>query len=612
MRGTGIRSRRLRRKRASLLAIVALGSAALGIAGYETDAFRAVELDTVDGRFTIRGNQGPSPDVVVVQVDDKTFLELGLQWPFKRSIHGELIDRLRRDRARAIGYDVQFTEPSSPELGGVAEDSALVDAIDRAHGRVVLATTEVDEGGQSGIFGANGDQILRSVGARPGNTVLPQDPGGVFRRVPYSTQKLESFGLVLAETATKRKLRPGEVGEGWIDYAGKPGTVRAVSFSDALRGKVPPATFRNKIVVVGASAPTLQDLHATATSGDELMSGPEIQANAVDTALRGFPLQSADDWLNLLAIVLLALVAPIASLLLAPLRALALALAGGAVYLVVAQLAFNQGTVLTVVYALGALAVSIVGALGVHYAVAVSERVKLRDVFGRFVPEGVVEQVVERIDEDLRLGGEEAEATVLFSDLRGFTSFSETMPASRVIEVLNRYLASMSEAIRDHGGTLCSYLGDGILAVFGAPIPQPDHADRALAAAREMLGPQLARFNAELRAEGVDEGFLMGIGLNTGTVMAGNVGSEWRCEYTVIGDTVNTASRLEGMTKGTPHSLFFADATKEALAAEPDDLVYVDELPVRGRTGVVKLWSLSSTAKPAPAPEAQPTARAGR
>lgn len=604
MRGIGIRSRRRRRKRASLLALVALVAAALGVVGYSAEAFHTVELDTVDARFNIRGNQGAPENVVVVQIDDKTFNELGERWPFRRSFHGRMVDRLRKDGARAIGYDVQFTEPS-PDI---KQDYALVDAIERARGRVVLATTEVDESGQSNIFGANGDRILRSIGARPGNTVLPPDPGGVIRRVPYSTQKLDSFALVLAEVAGAPKIARAAVpaAGALIDYAGKPGAVRTLSFSDVLEGRVRPGVFRDKIVVIGASAPTLQDLHATSSSGDELMSGPEIQAHAVATALAGFPLEDGPGWLDVLAIVLLALIAPLASLFLSPLRALALALAAGAGYVVLAQVAFDSDLVLALVYPLGALAISSVGALSVHYATAVSERVKLHDMFGRFVPAQVVDQVVERIDDDLRLGGEEAEATVLFSDLRGFTTFSETMPASRVIEILNRYLATMSEAIREHGGTLCSYLGDGILAVFGVPIGQPDHADRALAAAREMLGPALEQFNAELRAEGVDEGFLMGIGLNTGPVMHGNVGSEWRCEYTVIGDTVNTASRLEGMTKNTEHSLFFADATREALHHEPEDIVYVDELPVRGRSGVVKLWSTTSTAKPVPAKPAPP------
>ena len=139
------------------------------------------------------------------------------------------------------------------------------------------------------------------------------------------------------------------------------------------------------------------------------------------------------------------------------------------------------------------------------------------------------------------------------------------LPADEVIDVLNRYLGEMSDAILDHGGTLVSYIGDGIMAVFGAPIEQPDHADRALAAAREMLDVRLPRVQRVARRAGHGDGFRMGIGLNSGRVMSGNVGSERRLEYTAIGDTTNTASRLEGMTKGTPHPLFIADSTRELL-----------------------------------------------
>ena len=148
------------------------------------------------------------------------------------------------------------------------------------------------------------------------------------------------------------------------------------------------------------------------------------------------------------------------------------------------------------------------------------------------------------------------------------------------------------------GGTLVSYLGDGIMAVFGAPIAQPDHADRALRAAREMTGSRLDHFNEWLEREGHGEPFRMGVGLNSGSVMTGNIGSQKRLEYTAIGDAVNTASRLEGMTKGTPHQLFIADSTRARMTEDQPDLIYVDDLAVRGREGTVRVWSLLGAAEP--------------
>jgi adenylate cyclase len=182
----------------------------------------------------------------------------------------------------------------------------------------------------------------------------------------------------------------------------------------------------------------------------------------------------------------------------------------------------------------------------------------------------------------------------MFTDLRGFTTFSESLAADEVIDLLNRYLATMSDAVLAHGGTLVTYTGDGMMAVFGAPLPQADHADRALAAAREMLEVRLPAFNDWLREQGHDYSFKMGVGLNSGDFMSGNVGSERRLEYTAIGDTINTASRIEGMTKGTPYALYLAGSTKEALTTPPTDLLYIDEMPVRGRSHTIAIWSLSS------------------
>ena len=184
------------------------------------------------------------------------------------------------------------------------------------------------------------------------------------------------------------------------------------------------------------------------------------------------------------------------------------------------------------------------------------------------------------------------DATVLFSDLRGFTAFAEAREPEQVIEVLNRYLTAMSDAILDHGGTLVAYMGDGIMAVFGAPVAAGDHADRALDAARAMLA-RLEEFNAWMREDGLGDGFKMGIGLHSGPVMSGNVGSARRLEYAAIGDTTNTAARLEGMTKGTPYQLFVGEPTRDRLAAPPDELEFVSELEVRGRERGIRVWGLA-------------------
>jgi len=385
-------------------------------------------------------------------------------------------------------------------------------------------------------------------------------------------------------------------GSAWIDFAGPPRKFEHVPFSDVRLGKTKPGTFRDKIVVVGATAPVLQDVQPTSTSGEGEMSGPEIHANGIRTVLEGFPLGQTPVPLDVLLIALMGVAIPLASLRLRALPALGIAVALGAVYAVITQLAFNGGEILPFVYPMGALGLSAVGALGVYYLTEAIERERTRDMFSRFVPESVVGQVLEQSD-GLRLGGVAREATVMFSDLRGFTSFAESLEPDQVITILNHYLTAMvDDGIMPHGGTLVDYMGDGIMAVFGAPVEMDDHADRALAAARDKL-TELGKFNEWLREEyGFEKSFRMGIGLNTGRVMSGNVGSEQRMAYTAIGDTTNTASRLEGLTKGTPYMIFLSDSTRASLSEDPDDLVYVDEYEVRGREEKVKLWSVGEAA----------------
>jgi adenylate cyclase len=572
------------RLRVALFLAVGMAMTGLGLVAYGTSVFRDLDLQSVDARFTIRGNQRAPEDIVVVKVDDKTFSDLQKRQEEFRPLHARLIDRLKKDGAKIIVYDFQFTEPSAK--GHEEDDNKLITAVANA-GNLVLATTEVNDNGSTNVFG--GDATLNAIKAKVGNGNFPPDPGGYDRRLRYEIDKLKTLAVVTAERVTGKPVKP--FGTTWIDYRGPVATFKSVSFSDAYNGKVPPSFFRNKIVVVGPWASTFQDLHPV-SYGNDLMPGPEIQANAISTVLRNTPLNAVPGWLNLVLIVVLGMLAPLSGLRFSLRGTLFISLIAAALFLVLTQWTFNQGWIISFVYPFGTLVLSSVGALGAHYLLAAFERERVRDVFSRFVPEAVVDQVLARTDKDLRLGGVSLESTVMFTDLRGFTTFSEALPPARVIECLNVYLSEMTEAIQEHGGTLVSYEGDGIMAVFGAPIEQPDHADRAIAASREMLTERLPKWNQWLREQEVSDGFKMGIGLNTGMVVSGNVGSERRLEYTAIGDTTNTASRLQGMTKGQSHLLFFADTTKERLQQELNDLVFIDEFEVRGRQQPVKIWSI--------------------
>jgi len=612
------------------LPVVAVVVTCLGVLAYATKAFEGLELSTVNQRFTVRGTETPPKDIVVVQVDDVTFQELGLRWPFPRSVHAKVLERISEDGPKVICYDVQFSELTAPTLLQIAtadaakvlnltrgqaraslrkigddDDLTLATAIANSDRKTVLSFTETNDDGSGGVnFLDGGQEFLEHVEGLAGHGAYPNDAGGVIRRIAYAIDGLKSLPVASVEVATGKKVDRGDYPEqgAWIDYRGGPGTMTSVSMSDVYDNKLPKGYFANKVVVVGPSAPSLQDVHPTSTTaGGELMSGAEIQASAIDTLRRGFPLRSAPSWVDYLAIVIAGLLTPLLSLRLPALRSFLAALAVGLLYALAAIVLFNRGSIVALTYPLITLAVSAVGALTGHYLTAAFERERTRDIFARFVPEDVVGEVLKQSG-GARLGGVNRTATVMFSDLRGFTSFAEALEPDVVITVLNRYLTAMvDDAIDVHGGTLVDYMGDGIMAVFGAPIDSTDHADRALAAARDKL-KQLELFNEWLRDEmGFEKSFRMGIGLNTGRVTSGNVGSLKRMAYTTIGDTTNTAARLEGMTKGTPYMIFMSDATRLALSEEPEDLVYYDEFEVRGRQQKVKLWSVRQSEGPAQA-----------
>ena len=629
LRSRGVQATRGARTRRGLLVAIALLSVAVGLLTYAAGAFHALDLDTMNVRFSVRGTQKPPADMVVVRIDDLTFSDLNASWPFCYSRHAQLINDIAAEHPKAIAYDIQLSDPPHGGCGGENDAVALANAVNNANGTVVLGWTEDSTSGEVKFVGsAQGREILAQIGGHAASTLVPPDPGYVDRRVAYQLDNLRTFAVVTTEVADHHPVSPsafgGVNGTGWIDYAGGANTFASVDFADVIQHRLPAGYFRNKVVVVGATAPSLQDLHATPTAA--LMPGPEIQANAIATVRRDLPLRSVPGWVNVLIIVLLGAAAPLAGLRLTGAgsglgsalsgvaSSIGLAFVLGALFLVAAQLAFDAGHVLSIVYALLALVLSAVAALAVHLILGAMERERVRDLFARFVPQDVVDEVLARTD-GLRLGGVQRDATVMFTDLRGFTSFAESLTPDRVIDVLNRYLSEMSDAILGHRGTLVSYMGDGIMAVFGAPIEEPRHADNALACAREMLAVRLPRFNSWLREQGLGEGFRMGIGLNSGHVMSGNVGSEQRVEYAAVGDTTNSASRLESLTKGTPHQLFFSETTKEGLSEAPAGLVFVQEVQLRGRVGKVGVWSIEEPggldgdtgASPAPQTAPAPT-----
>jgi adenylate cyclase len=377
-----------------------------------------------------------------------------------------------------------------------------------------------------------------------------------------------------------------------LNFAGPEKSFPHFSAADVLGGAVPATAFKDAVVFIGATATGIFDLRVTPYS--TVFPGVEIHANTVENILSQKFLQRPA-WVEIAVFVLiLALPSGLAKVLtsLRPLSGgiLAALILGG--LFAVAQALFSvSGVWFPVLYPVLAVAGTYIP-ITVHRALSEErQRLFIKRAFQQYVPEGVVSRIV--ADPSLlRFGGERKELTILFSDVRGFTTYSERYDAERVVEILHEYLTGMVDAVFRHEGTLDKFVGDAVMAVFGAPVPQADHAVRACRAALAMTA-ELKKLEQKWRREG-KEPFRMGVGINTGEVIVGNLGSDQRFDYTVIGDPVNLAARLEGLNKDFPEasgiiiSEFTYELAKDHIQARP-----LGEVKVKGKVKPVTVYELS-------------------
>ncbi|MFL5824350.1 MAG: CHASE2 domain-containing protein [Solirubrobacteraceae bacterium] len=364
--------------RLKLLAAVAALAAGAAIGLHAAGAFMSLELKTIDARFHIRGTDKPRQPIVVVGIDPRTIEDLNVRPPLPRALHAQVINRLHRDGARLIAYDISFLNQSDPK-----DDSALVHAVSAAR-PVLLATQETDDGRADPVPAGHKPS---SVGAVTASVGVPTDSDGVVRQMFYAPVFLKTLPVRAAELVTGKPVSeshfPNNVA--WVDYAGPPATFRNVAFSDVLAGRVPASTFRGKIVLVGNTAPVLHDIAQTPVSSTP-MAGTEIQANALETVLDGFPLQSAPGWLNVLIIIVLSVLPAALAVRLPSLYVLGASLVAAVLFLVGAQLAFNSGTIVATVDPLFGLLLGTGGVIAVDSWVERRQRHRLEEALGRLLP----------------------------------------------------------------------------------------------------------------------------------------------------------------------------------------------------------------------------------
>lgn len=553
---------------------LALGAAVAwaGAAGL----LRGAELRALDGLFVLRyrihGSQALDPRIAVILLDERSFdrPDLGLRKPlaFWQEDLARLLEALGRAGASGVGFDL-LVHPAVEDLPEVVQEEldrqalALQSAV-RSQPVVLI---EFDRGGSPGPGNGQSSPELHSVALDRGNAAfanLLTDPDGTVRRIPlYATPsgRTRTFSGRLAELATGKALSRDSQGR-WslggravvTEDSGRalrvdhPGPLPHVLLSDLwpriLRGD-PLPEFRGRICLVGGEGLLSQDLVSTPFSLlGRYTAGVDVQAAALNTLLTGRSVQPAPGWAWTLAILGLAL----GSALLAAFRPLAAGLCWEGLLLCgyglfVLEAFRRTGTWLPSV-APGMAALLAFGAgYAERYLSVERGQALLRRLFSRYVSRQVAEDLL-RDPRSLALGGIRRRVTVLFSDINDFTPACEERTPEEVISMLNRYFQEMQRIIDRHQGTLKQFVGDEIMVVYGAPQEQPDHAARAVLTGLEML----ERLDELSRAEG--SGFFdVKIGIHTGDVVAGNVGSTERTEWTVVGDDVNLAARIESETR---------------------------------------------------------------
>ncbi|HNX92269.1 MAG TPA: adenylate/guanylate cyclase domain-containing protein [Syntrophomonas sp.] len=573
------------------------------------------EMSLYDAWFRLRGMTNPGQQVVVVAMDESSIERIGPPaWP--RTVHAQLLDKLAQ--AKIVAFDLTFGAAKDPE-----QDQAFADAI-AAHGKVILISKfyfEKDENGDVIQVPELPLEEFAASAAGMGFANMPTDTDQVVRHstlvdtnsfdVPFpsfataiilASQDLSYQDLVIRDgylQAGKYNVPLDRKYQAMPAFWGPRGTFKTISYADILEGKISPDYFKNKIVLVGSTTQDEHDYFSTPYTTSNMVKsgaletpGVEVHAAVVQSYLSQFWYRRIGSVLNFIFLLLLALMTVKLVAGRGPLPGLLGVLGISALTLLIVFLLWKNHWWLDLAAPLVLIILLYVVVTASDFVQAEMQRRKTKALFSRYVSADVVEQLMEDPSQ-MALGGKKQVVTIMFADIRGFTAFSENKDPVDVIQRLNEYLTAMTESILKHGGTLDKYLGDGLMAFFGAPIFYADHVERAISVAREIQF-KIAELNRKWEAEG-EVPLLVAVGINTGPVVVGNVGSPERMDYTLIGEDVNLASRVEALTKLFSTLVLVSERSYGLLSegAVKDSLHYVGEELVKGFTNPVKVYSFA-------------------
>lgn len=618
--------------------IIAFVAAVMALFLAHIPALENFEYKTYDARFSLRGVQEVEQDnIVIVGIDDQSFADLDTKWPFPRVLLAKAILNLYKAGAKEIVVDVELTER---DRRNARQDTLLYGAI-RATGNVILSGKLVTHFGKNDsktTFVLPPSKMFLQAGAKWGLINIDEDPDGFVRRywlfhrqnerlyypLAVYTYLSSRFGhngfnairydeqgrLILGD-----RVIPTDGNSMLINFRGPAKTFPTYSFSSVLDDEhfdLPnqeadvdifelhkeEGTFKDKIVFIGATAEELQDNKFTPffkyKGLQRKLPGVELHANALSTLIRGDFISVESFWYGLFIVFLLSYVAMVLTKWLKPFRGLFVVLGIILLYFIISLYVFaNHRIWIEITAPMTAIVLSFVGNVLHQTLTEQRERIRIKKSWQQYMAKNVIEDMLES-GQLPTFGGERRELTVLFSDIRSFTTFTEKHSSNEVVAKLNEYLTDMVDVIFKNDGTLDKFVGDEIMAIYGAPHHYKNHAEKACVTALEMID-RLCEMQKKWSAKKEDY-FQIGIGVNTGKMIIGNLGSSQLFDYTVIGDDVNLGARLEGANKQYGTRIIISEATyravrKKAVVRE------LDLVRVKGKKKPVKIFELRGMGK---------------
>lgn len=563
----------------------------------------------------------PSPQIVIVAIDEKSLQESELgplqKWP--RQNYARAIEILNGKGSAAVGVDVLFPDKS---VLGQEDDTALADALKKNPNTVLAVRYDFDRDGNRFVEGPNA--TIEEANPKLGWINVVQDDDGFVRRLPIfaatQTSTVEAMSVALARIYLKQELVDYRVVNDQfqfsdtttiptitardayskrdtylmnINYFAQPKTYTTVSMTDLLKEKLVdshgnPVDFAGKIVLIGPTAKGLGDSYLSPISEGVQMPGAEIHANNIQTIIENKFLRDQSGWSFWLTLLILATINVTLFAFLKVRYALPIALAEMIGMVIAGIIGYDGGVLLNVIYPDLLVLLCFIGVYLLRFILEQKERRFIEGAFGHYVNKEIIRQIIKN-PELLKLGGDKREITIFFSDIKGFSTFSEKMKPEELVSLLNEYLGEMTDIILSNEGTLDKYEGDAIMAFWGAPIGISDHAKHACLAALANQ-KRLAELREKWRNEGKPE-IQVRLGLNTGEAVVGNMGSANRFNYTAMGDSVNLASRLEGINKEYGTDIVISEST---YAQVKDDFICreLDLIRVKGKEQPVRIYEL--------------------